>query len=793
MTVSTATSFNSYAGNGSTTSFAYAFKIFQDSNLVVTLVNDTTGVETTQTLTTDYTVTGAGSDSGGNVVFVTAPALGNTVVIRRVLPVTQETNYVPNDPFPAEAHEDALDKLTMLVQQEVASSELAVQFPEGDVGSGINNILPSVTGRSDKLLKFGLDGGVEVIAASDLSNAIIGANYAVDTFTGTGSTTVYTLSSEPGSKANTAIYIDGVYQAKANYSVSGSTLTFTTAPPLNSAIEIVIGDAIPAGAATTASAVSYTQGGTGAVTTNVQAKLRETVSVKDFGAVGDGVADDTAAIQAALDVGGRIYFPTGTYQCNTVTVSNAVYIDFNGSTLRRATSGTKKIFDHSSGNMTMRNGIVDGQNTGIDRGMLIEFEDSNATLTLQNMTFQNNCLGYPTPTINQDTDHVYVLAAAALYVDSCRFITCSRNGISLVSTTPTVKITNSVFENCYLFGIDFEPNSAANDMYENVVITGNTFKNNGNHSASDAVWATSGNGPIQFAPYGGDTTKLIATNVTFSDNIVISEYNPASPTVAPLIKLNQIRSLVVNNNVINDIGSIQLMASQTTEGYSMIATGNKFEGDVTSGGDIATVIFDGNDARHFIANGVTSTIVSNTFNNPQDSDNVCIKFGSDVGHANISSNHFKDATYAIWTTSKNDNLTIANNTLGSGVTLFNASLDTSTTVTGNTGGLILASELLSSQTTASFSSGSAQTVLDLSGKNTAGHIAVIDPAGTRVGSFAMFGSFYDGSTTTPFLTNVQDSGLSGSALTLSGNNIQFAHSFGSTRTLTINIAYYFND
>ena len=320
MTVSTATSFNSYAGNGSTTSFAYAFKIFQDSNLVVTLVNDTTGVETTQTLTTDYTVTGAGSDSGGSVVFGTAPALGNTVVIRRVLPVTQETNYVPNDPFPAEAHEDALDKLTMLVQQEVASSELAVQFPEGDVGSGINNILPSVTGRSDKLLKFGLDGGVEVIAASDLSNAIIGANYSVDTFTGTGSTTVYTLSSEPGSKANAAIYIDGVYQAKANYSVSGSTLTFTTAPPLNSAIEIVIGDAIPAGAATTASAVSYTQGGAGAVTTNVQAKLRETVSVKDFGAVGDGVADDYTAIAAcwthclANAVG--MYFPSGTYRVN---------------------------------------------------------------------------------------------------------------------------------------------------------------------------------------------------------------------------------------------------------------------------------------------------------------------------------------------------------------------------------------------------------------------------------------------------------------------------------------------
>lgn len=63
--------------------------------------------------------------------------------------------------------------------------------------------------------------------------------------------------------------------------------------------------------------ITYTPAGTGAVATTVQAKLRETVSVKDFGAVGDGVADDTAAIQAAFtyvrDNGGALTFPFGTY------------------------------------------------------------------------------------------------------------------------------------------------------------------------------------------------------------------------------------------------------------------------------------------------------------------------------------------------------------------------------------------------------------------------------------------------------------------------------------------------
>ena len=72
-----------------------------------------------------------------------------------------------------------------------------------------------------------------------------------------------------------------------------------------------------------ASTILYYPAGTGAVVTNVQDKLRETVSVKDFGAVGDGVADDTAAIQAAIDSvfntgGGTVYLPAGTYLVSSI-------------------------------------------------------------------------------------------------------------------------------------------------------------------------------------------------------------------------------------------------------------------------------------------------------------------------------------------------------------------------------------------------------------------------------------------------------------------------------------------
>ena len=66
-----------------------------------------------------------------------------------------------------------------------------------------------------------------------------------------------------------------------------------------------------------AQAVAYRPAGTGAVATDVQTKLRESVSVKDFGAVGDGVTDDTTAIQAALDYSNHVIIPIGTYKISS--------------------------------------------------------------------------------------------------------------------------------------------------------------------------------------------------------------------------------------------------------------------------------------------------------------------------------------------------------------------------------------------------------------------------------------------------------------------------------------------
>ena len=99
-----------------------------------------------------------------------------------------------------------------------------------------------------------------------------------------------------------------------------------TSTNVQSAIAEVVTDlALSSGSST----VGYTQGGSGAVATTVQAKLRQTVSVKDFGAVGDGTTDDTTAMQNAFSSGASVvYIPAGTYLISTkLTFSCNIYGD----------------------------------------------------------------------------------------------------------------------------------------------------------------------------------------------------------------------------------------------------------------------------------------------------------------------------------------------------------------------------------------------------------------------------------------------------------------------------------
>ncbi|EPH2449447.1 hypothetical protein [Citrobacter freundii] len=128
MTVSTEVDHNDYTGNGVTTSFPYTFRIFKKSDLVVQVVDLNENI-TELILDTDYTVTGAGGYTGGNVVLSAPLANGYQISISRELPVTQETDLRNQGKFFAEVHEDAFDKLTMLIQQAFSWLRLSLRKP----------------------------------------------------------------------------------------------------------------------------------------------------------------------------------------------------------------------------------------------------------------------------------------------------------------------------------------------------------------------------------------------------------------------------------------------------------------------------------------------------------------------------------------------------------------------------------------------------------------------------------------------------------------------------------------
>ncbi|WP_374041246.1 phage tail fiber protein [Klebsiella pneumoniae] len=116
MTVSTQVSRNEYTGNGATTQYDFTFRILDKSHLLVQTL-DTSENIVTLTLGTDYTVTGVNRYNGGKVVLTSALPAGYKISIERSTPVTQEASIRNQGGFFPEIHEDAFDKLTMLVQQ----------------------------------------------------------------------------------------------------------------------------------------------------------------------------------------------------------------------------------------------------------------------------------------------------------------------------------------------------------------------------------------------------------------------------------------------------------------------------------------------------------------------------------------------------------------------------------------------------------------------------------------------------------------------------------------------------
>ena len=127
MTVTTTLDRQSFGGDGSNKNFPFNFKFSNNSQIIVYLISDG-GTAIGQTQNSDYTISGANSSSGGQIVFTVAPPAGtDNVLITRVLPLTQPTSIRNQGAFFPAIHEDAFDRLTMLIQQASGAAYRALQ------------------------------------------------------------------------------------------------------------------------------------------------------------------------------------------------------------------------------------------------------------------------------------------------------------------------------------------------------------------------------------------------------------------------------------------------------------------------------------------------------------------------------------------------------------------------------------------------------------------------------------------------------------------------------------------
>lgn len=152
MSIASTTNRNTYTGNGSVSSYDYTYRIFEGTDLLVT-VKDTDDVETTLTITTDYTVDGVGDLSGGSIQLVDSGQAwldgdgdlltGYIITIRRVVPITQETDIRNQGEFFPEIHEDQFDRSIMIAQQQQDEIDRSMKLSETTDPADFDTALPA--------------------------------------------------------------------------------------------------------------------------------------------------------------------------------------------------------------------------------------------------------------------------------------------------------------------------------------------------------------------------------------------------------------------------------------------------------------------------------------------------------------------------------------------------------------------------------------------------------------------------------------------------------------------------
>lgn len=214
-----------YTGNGATTAFSTRFLFSLDAEVLVYKVTIADGTETLQTITTHYTLTGAGTGSAGTVTFLAAPSSSYYVKIVRSTAKTQTTDYVEGTKFPAAVHEAALDKLTRLVQEVDRDTSRSPRLPVSSINYPA--VFPDYSSATGGYILRVNSGGTALELATPTDAALISSLTPTDGgfIVGDGSGFVV----ETGATARTSLGLGTIAtQAASAVAITGGTVVGIT-------------------------------------------------------------------------------------------------------------------------------------------------------------------------------------------------------------------------------------------------------------------------------------------------------------------------------------------------------------------------------------------------------------------------------------------------------------------------------------------------------------------------------------------------------------------------------------
>jgi hypothetical protein len=225
-----------FIGNGGASTFAFAFKVFAATDLLVVTAETDTGAETTLTLNSDYSVAlNADQDGnpGGSITLLAAPlATGFVLVITTAIPQLQGTAVTNSGGFYPDVFNAALDLLTVYAQQLREVLDRSLSFPVTDAATAA---LPPAPSRAGKIFAFDANGNPSLITVAP-GGIIPGAQAAAGAVDSVNKD--FTFTAAAGATPIPLVFAGGVFQSPGTdyvlpVFVSGSSwkITFIAAPP----------------------------------------------------------------------------------------------------------------------------------------------------------------------------------------------------------------------------------------------------------------------------------------------------------------------------------------------------------------------------------------------------------------------------------------------------------------------------------------------------------------------------------------------------------------------------------